>query len=305
MRFALNRAASLIVAASALECSSEKAATPSTEHHAAETGKGDKHHAGGHHAGHTAAAADPHASHNMGGKHSMLMVATSPTTIVPGEAVTLKLMIHDAGGKVVSKFEPIHEKLVHLIIVREGLDQFAHLHPVLNDDGNMTVEYAFPVAGKYHLFADHKPAGENQALAIARFEVAGEAAAAEPLVPNVPGKIAPGKLASDQIHADIAVTGARAGTETGIAFTLHDAQGAPIADLQPYLGAMGHLVIVSADARDYAHAHPAEGSGSDAGAAAGRVEFDAHFAKGGIYKGWGQFQRDGRILTVPFVIEVD
>lgn len=35
----------------------------------------------------------------------------------------------------------------------------------------------------------------------------------------------------------------------------------------------------------------------------GAVEFAAHFPKPGIYKGWGQFQRDGSVFTLPFVLE--
>lgn len=273
----------LFVLGLALGCSSETAPQPipKTEH-----------------AEHSSGAGDPHAGHNMSAGRSMLMVETDPPKAAPGEVATLRLMIHSAGGDAVRTFEPIHEKLVHLIIVREGLDHFAHLHPTLDDQGNMTAEYAFPVAGAYHLFADHKPAGEKQALAVARLNIAGDAATAEPLVPN-----APGRIAADQLHTDVAIADAKSGVETKIAFTLHDEQDAPIADLQPYLGAMGHLVIISADAREYVHAHPAESSSN--AATDGRVEFEAHFAKPGIYKAWGQFQRDGKILTVPFVLKVD
>ena len=33
----------------------------------------------------------------------------------------------------------------------------------------------------------------------------------------------------------------------------------------------------------------------------GKVEFEAHFAKPGIYKAWGQFQRGGKVHVVAFV----
>ena len=72
-------------------------------------------------------------------------------------------------------------------------------------------------------------------------------------------------------------------------------------DLETYLGALGHLVIVSENGQEYVHAHPDDGSD----AAGGRVAFDAHFTKPGLYKGWGQFQRAGEVLTVPFVARID
>lgn len=39
----------------------------------------------------------------------------------------------------------------------------------------------------------------------------------------------------------------------------------------------------------------------------GAVEFAAHIPKPGIYKAWGQFQRNGTVFTVPYVLkhEVD
>ncbi len=78
---------------------------------------------------------DPHAGHGGGQKTASLMVKTDPTQAAAGQSTTLKLMIHDAGGAVVKDFEVTHEQKVHLVIVRDGLDTFAHLHPA--HDGSM------------------------------------------------------------------------------------------------------------------------------------------------------------------------
>ncbi|MBL8799271.1 MAG: hypothetical protein JNM56_35625, partial [Planctomycetia bacterium] len=205
------------------------------------------------------------------------------------------LMIHGPGGTMVKEFETIHEKQVHLIIVREGLDQFAHIHPEIDRSGTITADYTFPLGGKYRLFADHKPAGKGATTATTDVKVAGDAPSAPELASNVPGKVI-----GDGLNAEIAVDNAKAGGGTKIAFTLVDPTGRPAADLQPYLGAMGHLVIIGADGLEYVHAHPAEKKSP-----AGQVEFEAHFRKPGIYKGWGQFQRAGVVHTVPFVIRVN
>ena len=87
---------------------------------------------------------------------------------------------------------------------------------------------------------------------------------------------------------------------TGITFTLADSAGKPVTDLQPYLGAMGHLVVISSDGKDYVHAHPIEDA-----KASGPVAFMAHFPHVGIYKGWGQFRRADVVHDVPFVVKID
>lgn len=61
-----------------------------------------------------------------------------------------------------------------------------------------------------------------------------------------------------------------------------------------------YLVIISADGRDYVHAHPLSEART---APDGAVEFAAHFPRPDIYKAWGQFQRGGSVFTVPFVLE--
>ena len=252
----------------------------------------------------TAPATKPTAkSHDHGDHHghaaeassSVLMAEVEPPKFQAGEPVTLKLMIHRPDGSMVSDFETVHEKKVHLIIVREGLDEFAHIHPEIDQAGNMTVQFKFPVAGKYFLYADHKPAGEMQSTAVATVDVAGDPPPPQMLRPNVPGTVK-----SENITANVSVDSAQADGETKIAFTLTHHEGKPITDLEPYLGAMGHLVVISADGKRYVHAHPLDADKATRNA----VEFEAYFPTVGLYKGWGQFQRAGEVQTLPFVIEV-
>ena len=106
------------------------------------------------------------------------------------------------------------------------------------------------------------------------------------------------EVAVGEIKAHIAIT--PGDQDTTVQFHLVDLAGKAVADLEPYLGAMGHLVIISTDGRDYVHAHPLSEVKT---APEGVVEFAAHFPKAGIYKAWGQFQRGGSVFTVPFVLE--
>ena len=82
-------------------------------------------------------------------------------------------------------------------------------------------------------------------------------------------------------------------------FTFTDAErGIPIANLQPYLGASGHLLIVNADLTQAFHAHP-EGLTSGP-----EINFGAEFPTAGLYKLWVQVQREGKVLTAPFVVRI-
>jgi hypothetical protein len=120
-----------------------------------------------------------------------------------------------------------------------------------------------------------------------------------------------------------------ANREVMLHFQVRDASGKPVEKLQPYLGAQGHLVILSSDASTYLHAHPMDGdhkmAGGDmpmsdhpphpgheehapsppaASTPPSDVMFHTTFPTDGIYKAWGQFKHNNKIITAPFVLKV-
>jgi hypothetical protein len=102
------------------------------------------------------------------------------------------------------------------------------------------------------------------------------------------------------IEVSLRAAGLSAGVESTMSFSVADARTrAPVTDLQPYLGASAHLLILSIDLADVVHSHP-----SDLQSTGPRVEFDAVFPRPGRYKMWVQFQRDGSVVTAPFVVDV-
>jgi len=82
--------------------------------------------------------------------------------------------------------------------------------------------------------------------------------------------------------------------------------GEPLKDLQPYLGAWGHTLILSEDGRDYIHSHPSklipDGADRTKMISGPDVSFDAFLPRAGLYRVWSQFQRNGELLTVQFTI---
>jgi hypothetical protein len=234
---------------------------------------------------------DPHAGHN-----AMLTNLELQTRegLKSGTPTTLRFSIPGAKGVPIKEFAVSHDAKVHLILIRQGLDQFAHIHPTLDAaTGNLSADFTFPQGGIYHLFADYQETSGMPMTATARVEVAGDKPVAPELKPDVPGL-----LQGNGIATKVTVEGAKAGAEAKVRFEVLDGDK-PVNDLEPYMGAMGHLVVVSADAKRYVHAHPNEKAD-----AKNVVTFGASFPTAGIYKGWGQFKRGGQVRIVPFVVNV-
>lgn len=207
-------------------------------------------------------------------------------------AVTFHL---EQDGQRIGKLEPTHEKLMHLILVRDALDEFLHLHPDVSDDGQAKIDLTVPEPGLYHVYVDYQPAGGRPGTARTTLTVAGEPRPATELKTNAPGEVNVGELS-----ANIAITAGGDGKSQTITFRLKDRQtGDPLKDLEPYLGAMGHLVVIQATTKEYIHAHPEHGTSETS-----EVSFEVHAPAAGQYAGWAQFQRGGAIVTVPFVFEV-
>jgi len=237
-------------------------------------------------------AATDHSAHGFDTNAYHLTLTSEPQAPQAGEQVEVTVQLTDAYGAAVSDFEIVHEKKLHLVIVREGLDKFTHIHPEPGPQGTMVTAMTFPEGGTYYFYADFTPRDGQAVTLMAELRIEGEASPAPPLDPYVPGMVQTGELL-----ADVGVSQTQGLHQ--ISFSLKDLSEAPITDLQPYLGAMGHLVILSADGQHYVHAHPADG-GDPA-----TVAFNVVFPGPGIYKGWGEFQRGGAVLVVPVVMQID
>ncbi|MET3543549.1 hypothetical protein ABID47_000143 [Paenibacillus favisporus] len=200
---------------------------------------------------------------------------------------------HD--GKAIESFETTHEQKEHLIIVSKDLSYFHHIHPEYRGGGVFEVNNRFPAGGDYKLIADFVPEGGGAMNKSAWLQVKGAPLPAAPVKPD-------GERVKtvDGLRVTLDFDRLAAGKELMLTYTIEDAgTGAPVTDLQPYLGAVGHVVILSEDAEQYLHVHPMDEKGSGP-----KAEFMTTFPHAGIYKIWGQFQRDGRVITVPFVVNV-
>lgn len=233
-------------------------------------------------------------AHDHAASNSMqLILRSTPRDPAAGEPVKLDMMLHDSKGNMLKDFELNHDKIAHLILIREGLDEFAHLHPSVDSDGNLRETHTFSKAGKYYVYLDYKAKGQPPTTSQSELTIGGDSQPAEKLVPDTTG-LARG----DGLQAKVTMRDSKEGSRV-VSFQLQQDDQQPVQDLEIYLGAMGHLVVVSANGHDYVHAHPLTESSAD-----GKVEFEVHFPRPGIYKLWGQFQRSGQVYTLPTALDI-
>jgi hypothetical protein len=193
----------------------------------------------------------------------------------------------------VRKFSIVHDRPMHLFVVGEGLEYFAHEHPALQRDGVFMLDVRLPRPGPYMAIAEFLPEGGTPQTFQQVFTT-GEAFP-RPAIPAVDT----GAKIADGMRVSLDASLVKAGDTKALTFRIEDAaSGAPVSDLEPYLGAAAHLLIVPVDLTEAIHGHPTgEGHGP-------AISFAPLVPRAGRYKVWIQFQRGGKVSTATFVIEV-
>jgi len=78
--------------------------------------------------------------------------------------------------------------------------------------------------------------------------------------------------------------------------------GRPVRDLQPYLGAYGHLVALRSGDLAYLHVHPTGEPGDGATTPGPRVSFAATAPSAGAYRLFFDFRHEGKVRTAAFTV---
>lgn len=235
------------------------------------------------------------------------------------EQVDLSFVVKNSRGGIVKDLQIVHEKPLHLIVVSEDLAEFFHLHPEAQPDGSFKTSFAFKNGGKFKLYADFSPVKDRKMVRIFDLTVAGGERAKEELKTDAKFE----KTVEDLrvvMKPDADLT---ANKELMLTFSVFEPRtNQPVTDLQKYLGETAHFVIINKDLNEFVHAHPmsadnVKGDGHEhadnsahkddgklMSAAANTVSAHVSFPKEGIYKIWAEFQRNGKVTAVPFVVNV-
>ncbi|MEU6847427.1 hypothetical protein ABZ930_36735 [Streptomyces sp. NPDC046716] len=209
---------------------------------------------------------------------------------LPGTTGELRFTIRkDGTGKPLTAYETEHGKQLHLIVASRDLTAYRHLHPVRAADGTWSTPVSLPKAGDYRVFADFTPRGAKEGLTLgAGLGVAGTYAPAPLPEHSTTARVAGGYEVG--VDGDLAAGAAR---ELTLTVTKN---GRPVTDLDPYLGAYGHLVALRAGDLAYLHVHPHEGGPGP------EVSFTATAPSSGTYRLFLDFKHDGEVRTAAFTV---
>jgi hypothetical protein len=247
-------------------------------------------HGGGGHGGGMAASAPTGLSSTQDGYALQLASPTHPR----GRAAAFSFTVTGPDGAPVTDYTTTHEKDLHLIVVRRDASGFQHVHPELEDDGTWSIGLTLPEAGSYKAFADFVPDGGSPLTLAGSFDVDGPLATS-PL--PAPDRVAEVDDYTVTLDGDLA-----AGTHGDLTFTVRR-DGVPVDDLDPYLGAYGHLVALRASDLAYLHVHPGGEPGDGVTPAGPDVSFAAEVPSDGAYRLYLDFQHEGTVRTAEFTVE--
>ena len=213
-------------------------------------------------------------------------------TAVAGDGVPVSFTITGPDGTPVTKFDRAHEKLLHLIAVRRDQSGFQHVHPTLRADGTWSTRLALR-PGTWRLFADFTASGASPLTLGSDLSVSGDfkpvPATAESRTAHVEGYAV--KLAGDLV----------AGQDARLTLSVTK-DGRPVRDLDPYLGAYGHLVALRDGDLAYLHVHP-DGEPGDGQTRPGPdVVFHTTAPSAGTYRLHLDFQHEGVVRTASFLV---
>jgi hypothetical protein len=200
------------------------------------------------------------------------------TRFVAGRPASLRFRIVDGAGATVREFETEQARRMHLVVVRRDLRRYQHLHPRQGPDGAWVTRLTLPDAGVYRAFADFRSAGAQHVLGIDLF---------------VAGNFAPLDLPRPAPTAGVDGYEARLQARAGETSFVVRRGGRIVGDLQPYLGARGHLVVLREGDLAYQHVHPTAGS-------AAQIAFHTGAQQPGTYRLFLQFRHAGRVHTAAF-----
>lgn len=199
-------------------------------------------------------------------------------------------VVEDATGRKVTAYQREHGKELHFILASRDLGTYRHLHPVRAADGTWSVPVDLPAAGDYRAFADFTPAAEGARNLVLGADLAVSGDYRPKALPA-----ARATAVTDGYRVDLD-GGLKAGRQSDLKLTV-SRNGRPVTDLQPYLGAYGHLVALRSGDLAYLHVHPAEGGPGPA------VSFAATAPSGGTYRLFLDFRHGGKVHTAAFTVE--
>ncbi len=232
---------------------------------------------------------------------------TDALTFTPNVPTNFTFSIVDDEGNTLKDLDTVHEKIMHFIVVRKDLANFQHVHPEFNSaTGEFTLSnFTLPSEGEYRLFADFTPTaglmdpnGEKLPVTISQDIRVGNMANYKPQPIGTTEK----SKTFDGYQVTLIPNSTSIASGNGIGFDFEIKKDEEVVtNLENYLGALGHTVVLREGDLQFIHAHATQ---EITNPQTGKVNFAITFPEAGNYKLFSQFQHEGRIVTSNFVVNV-
>jgi hypothetical protein len=240
-----------------------------------------------------------------------------------GQPADVTLLLSDgATGQPVDDLLVHDNALIHLLVISPS-GQLWHLHPIRTGPAVFQAHLVLPEPGHYAVSAElaRRGGGDQLLRSATGLEVGPNVVAASaPAPPGLGDRLIGGTMVR------LTASALSAGTPATITAQVGDS-----ADLQPWLGMLGHMIVVgpldnnpitsvaAATAPVWAHVHSMTATSMAAinnpGAVGGQadetvagygpqVPFTYTFALPGQYRLWIQVERDYSILTIPVLLNI-
>lgn len=216
--------------------------------------------------------------------HDLSITFQQPEARVGEESILTFVL--ERNGQAVTELPIMHDKPMHLILVRRDLRYFDHLHPEQREPGVYSVSHTFLAAGEYRLWIDFMD-NDMQHLIDFDFKVTGS-----------------GKQMSEQdMLAGLKVDFKSPerivqGQPATFSFTMTDEQGPPAVITEQFLAAAGHLVVIDATQQEFVHAHDETMDQNNV------LTFKYTPKTVGKHRAWVQFNYNSKARTAVFEFNV-
>ena len=161
----------------------------------------------------------------------------------PGKEALLKFIINELQSKnSISDLEIVHDKLMHVVFVRDDLKHFEHIHPQVSGQGVFSAPFNFTASGFYRIWIDFTIEGTQH---IVDFDI------------NVPGDFeSEEKNMLDGLKVNfVSPKEIAAGKEIELKFEIFDENNKPVSITEKFLAASAHLIAIDAALEEFSHNH--------------------------------------------------
>lgn len=215
----------------------------------------------------------------------------------------------------ISDLETEHTKLMHVIGIRDDMNEFFHIHPrPVGTSSVFTVRHTFEKPGRYKLWSQIKKDGVVHAFGHPAVEIQGVGDRSSKEVSLNRSMIVENYQVAFKPNEPVIK-----GVETPLSFDIRTRTGQNV-EVEPYLGADMHLAVIKDDLTQFIHTHP-EGHEMDMSghngmfrvikeakahgveeenptseAADKTIDFHVVFPEPGLYKAFAQFRPRGSAL---------